>query len=74
MCKLPGLLAPQAQVIACLNSPDLCFDFLRDLFNGVGGFVERKVIEPPESFPENDANRGLKTLLFEKNTEYQDWY
>ena len=64
--KLPGLLAPQAQVIACLNSPDLSFDFLRELFKEVGGFTERSVIEPPQSFPESDVNRGLKTLLFEK--------
>ena len=64
--KLPGLLAPQAQVIACLNSPDLSFYFLRELFKEVDGFVERNVIEPPQSFAENDANRGLKTLLFEK--------
>ncbi len=68
--KLPSLLAPQAQVIACLNSPDLSFDFLRELFEKVGGFVEKTVIEPPQSFPESDADRGLKTLLFEKNTEH----
>ena len=68
--KLAGLLAPQAQVIACLNSPDLSFDFLRELFEEVGGFVERNVIEPPQSFPESDANRGLKTLLFEKNIKH----
>lgn len=70
--KLPGLLAPQAQVIACLNSPDLNFDFFRELFNEVSGFTERSVIEPPQSFPENDAERGLKTLLFEKITKHQD--
>ena len=70
--KLPGLLAPQAQVIACLNSPDLSFNFLRELFKEVDGFVERNLIEPPHSFPESDANRGLKTLLFEKNTQHQD--
>ena len=64
--KLPGLLAPQAQVIACLNSPELSFDFLRELFEEDGGFVERSVIDPPQSFPESDTNRGLKTLHFEK--------
>ncbi|MBV1928138.1 MAG: class I SAM-dependent methyltransferase, partial [Gammaproteobacteria bacterium] len=64
--KLPGLLAPQAQVIACLNSPDLSFDFLRELFKEVGGFIERTVIEPPHSFSESDTDKGLKTLLFEK--------
>ena len=64
--KLPSLLAPQAQVIACLNSPDLGFNFLRELFEEDGGFVERRVIDSPQSFPESDADRGLKTLLFEK--------
>ncbi|MEZ0152542.1 MAG: class I SAM-dependent methyltransferase [Candidatus Reddybacter sp.] len=64
--KLPGLLSTQAQVIACLNSPDLSFTFLRELFANIGGFVERQVIAIPASFPEADADKGLKTLLFER--------
>ncbi len=64
--KLPGLLAPQAQVIACLNAPDLGYVFLRELFRDLGGFIEKAVIDPPPSFPESDTDRGLKTLLFEK--------
>ena len=67
--KLPGLLSPQAQVIACLNSPDLSFAFLRELFTDLGGFVEKQVIATPTSFPEADADRGLKTLLFERTSD-----
>ncbi|MBQ0721218.1 MAG: class I SAM-dependent methyltransferase [Gammaproteobacteria bacterium] len=63
--KLPGLLSARAQVIACLNSPDLDFAFLRALFSEAGGFVEKQVISTPPSFPEADADKGLKTLIFE---------
>jgi len=68
--KLPGLLNPNGQVIACLNSPDLSFDFLRELFTDIGGFTEKQMIATPTSFPEADADKGLKTLLFESaNTD-----
>jgi len=67
--KLPGLLSPQAQVIACLNSPDLSFSFLRELFADARGFVEKQLIATPASFPEVDAEKGLKTLLFETSRE-----
>ncbi len=64
--KLPGLLNPNGQVIACLNSPDLSFAFLRELFADIGGFNEKQLIGTPASFPEADADKGLKTLLFER--------
>ncbi|OUS31905.1 hypothetical protein A9Q99_02085 [Gammaproteobacteria bacterium 45_16_T64] len=64
--KLPELLADNGQVIACLNSPELGFDFLRELFDDVGGFQELEVVATPESFPEVDVEKGLKTLLFKK--------
>ncbi len=64
--KLPGLLNPNGQVIACLNSPDLSFAFLRELFADIGGFSEKQLIGTPTSFPEADADKGLKTLLFER--------
>ena len=64
--KLPGLLNPNGRVIACLNSPDLSFAFLRELFADIGGFSEKQLIGTPTSFPEADADKGLKTLLFEK--------
>ena len=64
--KLPRLMAPQAQVLACLNSPDLSFSFLRELFSELNEVVETRVIAGPASFPEVDADRGLKALLFEK--------
>ncbi|OUS13862.1 hypothetical protein A9Q89_01600 [Gammaproteobacteria bacterium 53_120_T64] len=67
--KLPGLLNPQAQVMACLNSPDLGFAFLRELFADVNGLVEKQLLATPASFPEIDADKGLKTLLFETTRE-----
>jgi len=68
--KLPNLLSQNGQVIACLNSPDLSFAFLRELFADIGGFTEKQLIATLASFPEADADKGLKTLLFERtNTD-----
>jgi len=67
--KLPGLLNPNGQVIACLNSPDLSFNFLRELFTDISGFTEKQVISTPTSFPEVDVDKGLKTLLFERTRD-----
>jgi len=64
--KLPELLATDGLVMACLNSPELNFDFLRELFDRVGGFEEQSVIPVPDSFPEVDKNKGLKTVVFKK--------
>lgn len=64
--RLPGLLSENGVVMACLNSPELDFSFLRELFETIGGFVELAVIPVPESFPEVDKDKGLKTLVFKK--------
>lgn len=64
--KLPELLATDGLVMACLNSPELDFDFLRELFDRVGGFEEQEVIPVPDSFPEVDKNKGLKTVVFKR--------
>ena len=64
--KLPELLATGGLVMACLNSPELDFGFLRELFDRVGGFEEQRVIPVPDSFPEIDKNKGLKTVIFKK--------
>ncbi len=64
--KLPQLLAADGLVMACLNSPELDFGFLRELFDRVGGFEEQEVIPTPESFPEVDINKGLKTVIFKR--------
>ncbi|PCJ39743.1 MAG: methyltransferase [Moraxellaceae bacterium] len=68
--KMPELLVDGGVVLACLNSPDLDFDFLRELFAGVGGFVERQVIPAPGTFPEVDSNKGLKTIVYEKLAQH----
>ncbi len=68
--KLPNLLRQNGQIITCLNAPDLSFSFLRELFADTGGFSEKQVIATPASFPEADADKGLKTLLVERtNTD-----
>ena len=64
--KLPQLLAADGLVMACLNSPELDFTFLRELFDRVGGFEEQEVIPVPDSFPEVDKNKGLKTVVFKR--------
>ena len=66
--RLPDLLTQSGLVFACVNSPDLGFDFLRHLFLREQLFTESEIIAPPTSFPDTDINRGLKTLIFKKST------
>jgi len=63
--RLPQLMAPDSDVILCLNSPDLDDAFLL-------AEVERecpacqfiKKIDAPEVFKESQTGKGLKVLLF----------
>jgi len=64
--RLPDLLSDNGVVMACLNSPELDFEFLRGQFETIGGFAELAVIPVPESFPEVDKDKGLKTVVFKK--------
>ena len=64
--KLSELLTADGLVMACLNSPELDFAFLRELFAQAGGFQEQEVIPVPDSFPEVDKDKGLKTVVFQK--------
>jgi 23S rRNA (cytosine1962-C5)-methyltransferase len=63
--RLPELLAPQAQLLICLNDPNIGVDFLIELMVEhcpQARFVER--LANPDSFPERDPNSGLKVLRF----------
>lgn len=65
VARLPELLAPSAEVLLCLNDPDLGVDFIQQQVADAGSaleFVERIEIGP--DFPEQDANKGLKTLHY----------
>lgn len=65
--RLPELTQDNAEVLLCLNSPQLDSQFLIDLVEENCPefmFVER--IENPEDFPDQDAEQALKVLLFRK--------
>tara|TARA_R110002167_G_scaffold23038_1_gene81971 strand:+ start:5680 stop:6582 length:903 start_codon:yes stop_codon:yes gene_type:complete len=63
--RLPELLASQAELLVCLNDPDIDCQFLIDLMQQhcpKAVFAER--LANPESFPEQDPQSGLKVLHF----------
>lgn len=65
--RLPELTSEGAQVLSCLNSPELNSQFLLDLMAEhcpQFEFVER--LANPEEFPDIDAERALKVLYFRK--------
>ncbi len=67
--RLPELLGPQAEVLVCLNDPDIGSQFLIELMHRhcpTAVFVER--LANPASFPERDPQSGLKVLHFRYRT------
>ena len=63
--RLPELLNPGAQVLACVNDPEIGPEFLLEAMGDEAPqlvFVER-LANPPE-FPDIDPSSGLKALLF----------
>ncbi len=63
--RLPELLTTQAELLICLNDPNIGSQFLIDLMTEhcpQARFVER--LDNPESFPEQDPDSGLKVLRF----------
>ena len=65
--RLPELTHPGAQVLTCLNAPQLESDFLHQLMQECCpefSFVRR--LDNPVDFPDADPERALKVLLFAK--------
>jgi 23S rRNA (cytosine1962-C5)-methyltransferase len=63
--KLPEIAAPQARILACLNSPFLAQDFLQNLMARWcprSRFLQRLPAHP--DFPEAFPDQGLKVLEF----------
>ncbi len=63
--RLPGLLAPGARVLACVNAPDVAPDFLLTAMAREAPslrYLER--LENPPEFADIDADAGLKVLHF----------
>lgn len=58
--KLPQLLAPKAEIVACLNSPHLPPEFLLELFSELlPDAVWQSSTQPGDDFPEATADRGV---------------
>lgn len=65
--KLPDLAAEEADVLLCLNSPQLESHFLHQLVQEncpEFSFIER--IDNPEDFPDSDPEQALKVLLYRR--------
>ncbi|QBY03754.1 methyltransferase domain-containing protein [Thalassotalea sp. HSM 43] len=63
--RLPELMNPGAELMLCLNSPDLGEDFIFEMIAEhcpQCQFIGR--VEPPQVFKEAQAGKGLKVLLF----------
>lgn len=63
--RIPELLVPGGEILACLNAPELDEAFLRTLFAQECPnceFVER--LPASEDFPDIDPNRQLKLMVF----------
>ncbi|BBB26538.1 class I SAM-dependent methyltransferase [Amphritea japonica] len=65
--RLPELTKDQAEVLLCLNSPQLDSQFLIGLVEeNCPEFVFIERINNPEDFPDQDDEQALKVLLFKK--------
>lgn len=63
--RLPELLAPEGEVLLCLNAPELSIDFLTsqvDEFSPTLAFVEQ--IANPEIFTDVSPDKALKVLKY----------
>lgn len=64
--RLPELMNEQAQLLVCLNAPELDIRFLREQIETVSAeftFIER--LDNPPSFTDIDHNRSLKVLHYQ---------
>ena len=65
--RLGGLVVKGGYVIACLNSPRLGFEFLRNHFTALApDFAERLVIPAPEPYADVEADSGLKVVVYQR--------
>lgn len=67
--RIPELLTEDADILACLNAPNMDFAFLRDtISHHCPQWYEQAIIPPPESFPDRDPNCGLKCIHYKQQT------
>ncbi|WP_373003225.1 class I SAM-dependent methyltransferase [Sulfurimonas sp.] len=66
--KLPQIASEDCTLLACLNSPDLDMDFIKELIKELAPtfkFVER--LENVKEFASEDEKRSLKNLVFQRS-------
>jgi 23S rRNA (cytosine1962-C5)-methyltransferase len=65
--RLPELTRPGSRILACHNDPLQDTGFVRALMaEECPQFVLRERLDNPDDFPEQDPERALKVLLFER--------
>ncbi|HEY5672574.1 MAG TPA: class I SAM-dependent methyltransferase [Malonomonas sp.] len=65
LSKLPQILAPRAEILACLNAPHLPPEFLRQLFAELLPQAQLlETLQPGEDFPEATAACGVWMLHY----------
>lgn len=65
--KLPQIASEDCTLLACLNSPDLDEEFIKELIKELAPsfkFIER--LENVQEFKSEDENRSLKNLVFQR--------
>lgn len=68
--RLPELLSPAGEILACLNAPNLDFAYLRSIYETECPSLEEVAVLPtPEEFPDSDPNKGLKTIHYRVRQE-----
>lgn len=68
--RLDALLAPQGDVLACLNAPYLGEDFLSEVFAGNSAGLRRVARLPGRGdFPERYPGRALKVVHYQRRQE-----
>ncbi|WP_415398322.1 class I SAM-dependent methyltransferase [Sulfurimonas sp. CS5] len=66
--KLPQIASEDCTLLACLNSPDLDAEFIKELIKELApSFKFVKRLENVEEFVSIDENRSLKNLIFQRN-------
>jgi 23S rRNA (cytosine1962-C5)-methyltransferase len=65
MRRLPDLLAPDGQVLLCLNAPELGTAFLREQMSEIApSCTSRSAFSNPPVFADVDEERSLKVLVY----------
>jgi len=65
--KMPDLVASGGAFVACLNAPELYLDDFKTLIDdSCPGFIHVESLTNQHDFPESDAGRNLKMLVYRR--------